>query len=237
MGMIYALCGTSGVGKTTFLTLLEKRGLPKLWFLRRSTVRLQRPTEQVKFEYDFYSYNAFVAKLFSGDFAHVEQYSKSFYGIESRPIETTIESDNDGIIMAGIYGAKKLKYLYPENVQILYMFVDRGSSLMNPDCLNDDFFASDELRYRLRKKVAEGTIDISDKEVDDYIDKRMRLNWFELAFVNGVIRRKIAKIDLIENTRDNINACVDSFCNSLGRGRGIGIAIQTVNAIKTVLTD
>lgn len=215
MGTIYALCGPSGVGKTTFLTLLENRNISNLKFLRRSTNRDKRPDEIEQFEYDFYSYQSFISKVFSGDFVHVEQYSNNLYGIETGPIEDTINSDNDGIIMAGIHGAKKLKYLYPKDVSIQYMFVQEKRHLMDHDCLSDNYMTSDELKFRLSKRINDGKVEVPIVEVQNYINRRMQLNWFELAYVNGSIRRKITDLDIIVNKRDDINNCVDTFCNHL----------------------
>lgn len=63
MGNIFALCGPSGAGKTTFLNKLVSNPPELLRFLARATVREKRPKEIDGIDYDFYGFNSFYTKF------------------------------------------------------------------------------------------------------------------------------------------------------------------------------
>lgn len=80
MGKIFALCGASGVGKTTFVEALFNTQPAKLRFLQRATSR-SRLHGEGDFEYDFYSEEAFLQKVFAGDLIFPEVFDGAFMGL------------------------------------------------------------------------------------------------------------------------------------------------------------
>lgn len=213
MGTVFALCGPSGVGKTTLLNILLNNPPELLTFSSRATIREKRPKEIDGVDYDFYSYNSFLHKVFAGDFVHVEQYAQSLYGIEAVKIENVIASENDSIMMTGIYGAKKLKHVYGDYIIPIYMFVDAKKHLMSTECLDSSFLTTNILKERLKSKVVEGIVDIKTDDIDSFIQRRMYLNYLEMAFVNGVIRQRRSKVYVLENKTDKLEETVNDFIN------------------------
>lgn len=209
MGHIYALCGPSGVGKTSLLKEVFEGNASDLNLLVRSTTRPIRPNEHDGFEYNYYSHNGFLQKLSSNDFVHVETYANQLYGIENEIIKKAIYDKNDSVIMAGIYGALKLKASFPECISILYMHSGYKNTILDPDCLNGTSKEILELERRLKQKIETGLIGQVNNP-SEYISRRMKLNFLDLAHTIGKIR---AKEDLIvlENIKDQLHETVNQF--------------------------
>lgn len=220
MGHIYALCGPSAVGKTTFLNELFSTHQTALDLLVRATGRKKRPNERESVDYHFYSKEGFLHKIFSNDFIHVEQYSNNFYGVESIQIEDTIKSENDGIIMAGIYGATRLKTIYKGNVSIIYMYSGDRQSLLNPTCLNINCIELSEIKRRLHEKIEKELVHISKADIPSYVENRMELNLLELAYVNGRIRSG-ENIIVLSNYRDKLANTISTFNEFRAKTTGI----------------
>lgn len=215
MGHIYAICGCSGVGKTTFLNTLFATNPQDLKLLVRTTGREMRPSEKEGIDYYYLPKKGFLQKIFANDFVHIEEYDNNFYGIEARFIEDAINSDLDGIIMAGSSGATKLKAVYGANVSVIYIHTGTRASLLDPRCLENDFSDNVELRWRLIKKVNEGIFtdtDIQHMQIDAFIESRMQNNFLTLAFMNGRIRSG-EQITVVENLRDKMDDAVAQFTN------------------------
>jgi guanylate kinase len=178
MGHIYAIAGPSGIGKTTLLKRLWATNPPRLKLLLRSTSRPPRPTEREGIDYNFYSTEEFLHRVSSNYFVHVETYIEYFFGIERTPIENVIsDSENDGIVIAGIYGALRLQEIYKESVTVLYVFSGGINSLLTPDCLEGKSPEIKELIRRLDRKHTEQDIEPDNDDRVEYIDKRMRYNY------------------------------------------------------------
>jgi guanylate kinase len=210
MGHIYALCGPSAVGKTTFLNALFSKPQNQLKLLARATGRKRRPKEKEGMDYNFYNREGFLQKIFSNDFVHVEQYGNNFYGIETFPIENAIASEDDAIIMAGIYGAMRLKAVFRGNVTVVYMYTSDRQSLLNPKCLCEDCTEIGEIKRRLLEKIDKETVVVGKDEVDGYVNNRMELNFLELAYVNGRIRSG-ENIFVLENANGKLDGAIATF--------------------------
>lgn len=213
MGHIYAVCGCSGAGKTTFLNTLFATNPQNLKLLARTTARDRRPTEKEGVDYFYLPERGFLQKIFANDFVHIEEYDNNYYGIETRFIEDTIHSDFDGIIMAGSSGATKLKAVYGANISIVYIHTGTRASLLDPRCLEDNFTDNVELLRRLRQKITEGIFtqtDIQSMQIEKFIFSRMQNNYLDLAFINGRIRSG-EQITVIENLRDKMDNAILQF--------------------------
>ena len=224
MGHIYALCGCSGVGKTTFLNILFSTDPLNLQLIVRTTGRSKRRGEKEGFDYHFLSREGFLQKIFANDLIHVEQYNGDYFGIETRYAEDIINSKFDGIIMAGVYGATKLKAVFGANISIVYMYTGTRDSLLDPRCLRADSPEIIELKRRLSEKIQKGLLVPDDKSSDGikkFIDNRMELNYLDLAFINGRMRSG-EQVTVLENLRDRMDNTLEQF-NELRRlTSGIG---------------
>lgn len=213
MGHIFAICGCSGVGKTTFLNTLFASEPSNLKLLVRTTGREKRPSEAEGVDYYYLPKKGFLQKIFANDFVHIEEYDNNYYGIEARFIEETIRSSKDGIIMAGSGGATKLKAVYGANVSVIYIHTGTRASLLDPRCLEKDFEDNIELHRRLTEKVKDGIFtqsDIQQADAETFIDNRMENNFLDLAFINGRIRSG-EQIYILENLRDKMANAVNQF--------------------------
>jgi guanylate kinase len=230
LGHIFALAGPSGVGKTTFLSRLFSTPRPTLKLLVRSTARPKRGGEVEGVDYNFYSRDGFLQKLFANDFVHVEQHGSDLFGIETKPIEEAIQGEQDAILLAGIFGATRLKTVFGGNVSVIYMHTGTRQSLLNPECLLESCPEIQELRRRLHEKILTGVVALSPPETAEaYVARRIDLNSLGYAYVNGRIRSG-DEITVIENLRDKLDATVEQFEAFAGRrGKRPTVAYSRTN--------
>lgn len=211
MGHIYAIAGPSGIGKTTFLRQLLATNPANLELLLRSTSRPTRPNEKEGVDYNFYSTKGFFHKVSSNDFVHVEACMTYFFGIEKAVIENVIsDPENDGIMIAGIYGALRLKEVYKDSVTMLYVFSGNANAILNPDCLEGKSAEIKELFRRLDRKHSEQDIEPGNDNKDDYIAKRMQYNYAELAYAVSKLRSK-CDIKILESRKDDMESVIRQF--------------------------
>ena len=213
MGHIYALSGCSGVGKTTFLNALFATAPSNLRLLSRTTSRHRRTNEVEGVGYYYLPQKDFLLKIFANDFVHIEEYENNYYGIEAETILDTINSDEDGIIMAGVFGASKLKAVYGNHVSIVFMHAGTKDSLRDSRCLSEDFEPPLELKRRLNLKIEGRTFNAEEYNqttIDNFIRRRMELSYLEIAFVNGRIRSR-EQICILENLRDKMENAFYKF--------------------------
>jgi guanylate kinase len=222
LGHIYALGGPSGVGKTTFMEKLFSLSPPGLQVIPRATGRSPRLGERDGFDYSFYSESGFLQKIFSNDFIHVEQFGNSFYGIEAKVIEDAIRAPHDSMIMAGIYGATRLRDIYGKNISVLFMYSGTERDLLSPACLSEQSSEIREIIWRLREKVRTGVAVVESGSVDDYVNNRMSLNLLSLAYVNGRMRSGDS-IKVVENEHDRLDRALEQFLTYRQQTTGLTI--------------
>lgn len=213
MGYIYVLCGPSGVGKTTLLNSLVPA--ETFEFLPRYTDRPIRKDEQVGFEYFFTSYEGMLKKVYANDFIHFEKWGDFHSGIETRLIRKTIESDKDGIILASIFGASRLKASFGDFIKVLYLWTGLSETLYNPTCLEKDNPEIQELKWRILKKIKESRFseyELKNFPDEDFFEKRMIDNYLDIASVNGRLRSG-ENITVIPNIHDRLDSTVSNLVN------------------------
>lgn len=214
MGKIYAICGCSGVGKTTFVNALFLVRPDNLVLLVRTTSRSKRTGEIPGVDYNYLEREKFYEHIFENKFVHVESYDNNIYGIEHKIIDQTINSENDGVLITGLFGALKLKLIYGDQIGIVYLHAGPEESITNPKSwLDPQSLHNVEMRRRLTEKLAGGifsTYELQRSNDDEFIYKRMEANYLDLALANSQLNAGV-EIIMIENPRDEIGLAIEQF--------------------------
>ena len=112
-GLLFILCGPSGVGKTTLAHhLLEHH--PTLTFSVSYTTRAARPTEVDGADYHFVDLAAFEQMRVENQFAEYANVHGNFYGTAVRTIEQAWEAGHDVIFDIDYQGAAQLQQRFDE---------------------------------------------------------------------------------------------------------------------------
>jgi guanylate kinase len=214
MGKIFTISGPSGVGKTTFFQqLFKKVDGNEIVLIPRYTDRPIREDEVEGFEYYFTSHDGLLQKVYSNDFIHLEKWGDFYSGIDTRLLKKVINSNDDGLILASSFGASRLKATFGTYIQPLYIWTGHEESLQNPRSLEKDSPEIKELKWRIKKKVAEsafGEYEISSLTNEDFIDKRMVDNYLDIASVNGRLRSG-EDIIILPNLNSKLEQAVEHF--------------------------
>lgn len=153
-GLLFILCGPSGVGKTTIARrLLDER--PRTTFSVSYTTRQPRPGETNGEDYNFVDESTFLAMRERGEFAESAHVHGNFYGTTVDAIEQAWSDGRDPLFDIDYQGAKQLQETFPHAVSVL---------VIPPDM--------DELERRLR---ARGT------DSDDVIERRLAMARDEMS--------------------------------------------------------
>jgi len=191
MGRVFTLSGPSGIGKTTFLSLLFQTAPSDLVLLARYTDRPKRDGEDEGFENFFTSHSGLLQKVFANDFIHIEKWGDYYSAIETRALEVALRADRDALVLTSVFGSARLRATYGASVIPLYLWTADTASLMNPRCLEESSPEVGELKWRIRKKLVEdGFSDFEKASLTDdaFLNKRMVDNYLDIAAVNGRLR-------------------------------------------------
>jgi guanylate kinase len=225
MGVLYALCGPSGAGKTTLLQLLQSKNVEGISILPKATDREPRPGEVEGLEYNFYSRDSFLHKVFAGDFCHIENYQGTLFDIERDVVEGIVFGQANGVMQTGIYGAAALINLYPNDVRIFYMYVMPEPHLRSPECLSSSSISTSELISRIKDKVQKKEFG-ANAAISEAVEKRMSANVIDLASFNGFYRQRKdlvqtdhPKLRILPNLRDKQEETLRRFMDSLQEPR------------------
>jgi guanylate kinase len=142
-GLLYILCGPSGVGKTTLAHhLLELH--PELGFSVSYTTRAPRPGEEDGADYHFVSDAEFDEMIDAREFAEWAEVHGNRYGTASTTITEAWKNDRNVIFDIDFQGARQLQSAFPE---------ETVSVLITPPS-----FAELERRLRGRETDSEAVI-------------------------------------------------------------------------------
>jgi len=216
MGYVIALSGPSGVGKTTFLQELfseENSVSDKILILPRYTTRPKRNQEEEGFEYHFISHLNMLERIFDNQFVHFEKWGDYYSGIETISIESTINSDKIGIVLASSLGSSRLRKYYGDRIIQLYMWSGITESLYNSDSINPVSDQVIELKWRIRKKLVDNgfsEFETASLTNDEFLEKRMIDNYLDIAAVNASLNAD-ENFKVLANLHNEITGTVLKF--------------------------
>jgi guanylate kinase len=209
VGRIFAICGPSGAGKSSLIQGFFKLKPDNARLLCRTTARPPRKGEVNNAEFQFTDTEGFLRMVFANEFVDFVEYDGHPYGIRLRPIEETIRSNHDGLIMAGTSGAVNLKGKFREAITIVYVYTGSLDDLMDPGSLDPNSDASRELVWRLHKKIEQGQLQPKG-DIETYITGRMKRSFLGIAFLNGQLRSGL-EVHVLHNHRDALEDTVAAF--------------------------
>jgi guanylate kinase len=118
-GILFALDGASGAGKTTLALGLVK-AKPELTFVPRYTTRKSRHSESDAVEYLFVSEEQFSNMIDDGAFIEYRRYKFGMgYGLAWKDVEAVLEDGGSAVGIINLGNVAQLKKLCPEAVAIL----------------------------------------------------------------------------------------------------------------------
>lgn len=115
MSLLFAVCGPSGVGKTTLCHRLLKE-TPGIVSSVSYTTRQARPGEEDGKAYHFVSEAQFLTMVENGDFAEHAYVHGNRYGTAREVIERAWRQGNDLLFDIDFQGVQQLKDSYPDEL-------------------------------------------------------------------------------------------------------------------------
>jgi len=130
-GILFCLCGPSGVGKSVVAEALLKKNQDTLTRSISVTTRAPRAGEVDGQDYFFISEADFQNKIKAGYFFEHEAVHTHFYGTPKHNLDNSIKSGVDLILVIDIRGALNLKRSFPHNCVVVFMAAPSLSELEN----------------------------------------------------------------------------------------------------------
>jgi guanylate kinase len=174
---IFAICGPSGVGKTTILSEISKH--PLVLISKTFTTRPKR-NEESDSQYFFITRDEFEAKYFAGEIIEKENIYGYFYGLPSNLLLDVTPNDKPFIFLdVDVNGMRLLRKRYPD--QCIAIFIT---------------LPINQLKMRLIERGLDNDVDIR----LEIAKQRMKfINEFDYLIINqnGMLSSSIETIEAI----------------------------------------
>lgn len=120
IGHLFVISSPSGGGKSTIIKqILELR--PDIEYSISATSRSPREGEIDGKSYHFLSVDKFKDMISKGEFIEYEKVHENYYGTPKKQIDGAIKRSGDLLLDLDVYGANRLKKIYPQAVLIFLM--------------------------------------------------------------------------------------------------------------------
>lgn len=145
------LVGTSGTGKSTLCSVLEKRGAGKRSVSH--TTRNKRSGERQGHDYYFVSEEEFGRKLADGDMLEHAEVHGHLYGTSSAWLDEQLANGETILLDIDIQGARQVKERHPDAKVVFLLPPDYGT--LEARLRDRHREGEDEIRARLRHGIKE----------------------------------------------------------------------------------
>lgn len=180
MANVFVIVGSSGSGKTTIASSLEKLGYWKECISH--TTRPMRDGEVDGKTYYFTSEEEFNGMLSNGEFVEYVEYHSNRYGISKGELERLLNVNTDIFIIAENGGFRQIKEHYPDAISI---FIHTSMD----DCIKNMLSRGDTLDSAMRRMQTYYD-ELWHKSEYDYVIKNVdgKLN-FAVNIVENIIKQ------------------------------------------------
>jgi guanylate kinase len=170
-GMVLALVGPAGAGKTTLCLKLIEEFSPSITLSVSVTTRAPRPSEVQGISKHFVSRAEFQKFIDEDSLFEYEEVHGELYGQLRKTLSDTIESGADLLLDIDIRGALKFKERLPEHTVICFLLPEEFS-VIEGRIKGRGSISEDELSRRLntaRAEYAQMRVLLESKDVVDYV--------------------------------------------------------------------
>lgn len=153
-GLVYALVGPAGSGKTTLCSRLIEDFSPSITLSVSVTTRQARTGEKDGIDYHFISREEFDARVKRGELFEWEEVHGNLYGTLNATLEKTIRVGEDLLLDIDIRGAVSFKKKLPRNTIICFIAPPSSEALIQRISSRSKV-EEDELQRRLATAAVE----------------------------------------------------------------------------------
>lgn len=167
-GKLIAVSAPSGTGKTTIIRRVLK-SFPEIVFSVSATTRARREGEVEGKHYYFITEEEFKKKIENNEFIEWEKFYDYYYGTYKSFVEDVINQGKSIILEIDVYGALKLKKIYPD-AALIYIVPPSIEELTRRLKNRNTEGKSD-----LQKRIERATMELSLKDKFDYLVENIDL--------------------------------------------------------------